>query len=84
MVEPKLQEIEYREDGEGIHPKDIMRKYYTARHKPIAPKRLKDILEQLETVGLIRLDIDKEGDRRQKLVYATALSKITEEAEAEE
>ena len=77
VIKPLLENSYYKEDGDGINNKDIMRKYYTVRRKPIGPRKLKDILEQLETVGLIRLDIDKEGDKRQKLVYATALSKIT-------
>ncbi len=64
VIKPMLEESYYREDCDGLNNKDIMRRYYQVRHKPISPKKLKDILEQLEAVGLIRLDICKDWDKR--------------------
>jgi hypothetical protein len=84
VIEPMLKNAYYNQDGDGLNSKDIMKRYYVVRHKPVSPRKLKDVLEQLETVGLIRLDVDKEGDRRQKLVFSTALSKINDDTDKQQ
>jgi len=63
--------------GGGVTREDIIKKYYEVRHKYLAPDVLrKEILPQLEIVGLIRQEVDAE-DKRKMLVYPTVSTTIT-------
>jgi hypothetical protein len=63
--------------GKGVTREDIIKKYYEIRHKMLSPDVLrKEILPQLEIVGLIRQEADSE-DRRKMLVYPTVSTTIT-------
>jgi hypothetical protein len=54
-----------------------LKKHYEVRHKTLSPQTLKaDIIPQLEAVGLIRQEADKE-DRRRMLVYPTVSNYIS-------
>lgn len=56
----------------GVKRDDIIREYYRVRHKILSPQTLKrDILPQLEIVGLIRQEPDPENKSR-LLVHSSA------------
>jgi hypothetical protein len=68
----------------GVLREDILKKYYEVRHKTLSPQTLKaDIIPQLEAVGLIRQEADKE-DRRRMLVYPTVSNYISSPSNEEE
>jgi hypothetical protein len=73
VIEPLLQNVLKDSDGEPIEGKttqEILKKHYEVRHKTLSPDALKNILLQLESVGLIRLEQDK-TDKRRTVVYPT-------------
>jgi hypothetical protein len=62
--------------GKGVSREEIMRKYYEVRYKPLSPETLKrEILPQLEVVGLIQQEPDPE-DKRKMLVVPTVSTPI--------
>jgi hypothetical protein len=68
----ELEKTKYKDLG--IESKDILRQYYNVRHKPLSPETLrKEILPQLEVVGLIRLEPDPNNKSR-KLVHSPTVS----------
>jgi hypothetical protein len=57
--------------GDGVTRDDVIKKYYEVRHKMLSPETLrKEILPQLEVVGLIRQEPDQEKKSR-ILIYPT-------------
>ena len=80
VIEPLLRGVLKDSDGEAVQGKtnqEILRKHYEVRHKPLSPDVLKNILMQLESVGLIRLEQDT-TDRRNTVVYPTVTFDISE------
>ena len=62
---------------DGTSREEILKKFYEVRHKSLNPQVLKsDIIPQLEAVGLIREEPDKE-DKRRMLVYPTVSNYIS-------
>jgi hypothetical protein len=60
----------------GVSREDILKKYYVVRHKALSPETLKrEIIPQLELVGLIIQEADPE-DKRRLLVYPTVSTPI--------
>jgi hypothetical protein len=55
--------------GKGVSREQITRKHYEVRHKTLSPEILKrEILPQLEVVGLIQQEPDPEDKRKMLLV----------------
>jgi hypothetical protein len=75
VIAPLLSES-YNINGEGVSKEDILKKYYEVRHKMLSPDTLKNVLLQLEAVGLLRQEADK-GDKRRILFYPTVSSHIS-------
>jgi hypothetical protein len=62
--------------GKGVSREQITRKHYEVRHKTLSPEILKrEILPQLEVVGLIQQEPDPE-DKRKMLVVPTVSTPI--------
>jgi hypothetical protein len=60
----------------GITREEIQRQYHAIFHKTLSPETLKrEILPQLETVGLIMQEPDPE-DKRRQLIYPTVSTPI--------
>lgn len=79
VIEPLLRGVLKDSNDEAVEGKttqDILKKYYAVRHKTLSPDTLKNILLQLEAVGLIRLEQDK-ADKRRIVVYPTVASHIS-------
>lgn len=79
VVEPLLRNVLKDSDGEPVEGKttqEILKKHYEVRHKTLSPDTLKNILFQLESVGLIRLEQDK-TDKRRTVVYPTVTFHIS-------
>jgi hypothetical protein len=68
--------LDYDGVGNGVTREDIIKKHYEVRHKMLSPETLrKDILPQLEVVGLIRQEKDQET--KKMLVYPTVSTTTT-------
>jgi hypothetical protein len=63
--------LDYDGVGNGVSREDIIKKHYEVRHKMLSPETLrKEIIPQLEIVGLIRQEPDPDKKSRM-LVYPT-------------
>jgi hypothetical protein len=76
VVAPLLLESYNNGDGEAVSNQDILKKYYAVRYKTLSPDTLKNVLLQLEAVGLVRQEQDK-ADRRRTVVYPTVSGNIS-------
>ncbi|HEX2472356.1 MAG TPA: hypothetical protein VHJ59_06365, partial [Nitrososphaera sp.] len=75
--------LSYDGMGGGVTREDIIKQYYKVRHKMLSPDILrKEILPQLEIVGLIRQEPD-ENKKSRMLVYPTVSTTYTSEKIAE-
>lgn len=60
----------------GVTREEILKQYYTVFHKTLSPETLKrEIIPQLDTVGLISQESDP-NDRRKLLIYPTISTPI--------